>query len=105
MSPRNTIRDWVRLLYYLSQNAISLIGVVLTTSSAVTLIARTLRAAGELPETFPAVDLQMPRVRKRQPLICTDGPRLHLVREQNDRPFSARMLPDGTAMHESRRAP
>ena len=106
MSPRNTIRDWVRLLYYLSQNAISLIGVVLTTSSAVTLIAfwiydfmlpgpphpyvgillflilpalfilglvlipigillhrRTLRAAGELPETFPAVDLQMPKVR------------------------------------------
>jgi hypothetical protein len=39
MSPRNTIRDWARLLYYLSQNAISLIGVVLTTSSAVTLIA------------------------------------------------------------------
>ena len=39
MSPRNTIRDWVRLFYYLSQNAISLIGVVLTTSSAVTLIA------------------------------------------------------------------
>jgi hypothetical protein len=106
MSPRNTIRDSVRLLYYLSQNAVSLIGVVLTTSSAVTLIAfwiydfllpgpphpyvgillflvlpalfllglvlipigillhrRTLRAAGELPETFPAVDLQMPRVR------------------------------------------
>ena len=41
----------------------------------------------------------------RQPLICTDEPRLHLVREQNDRPFSARMLPDETAMHESRRAP
>src|ERR1700751_2403615 len=39
MSPRNTIRDSVRLLYYLSQNAVSLIGVVLTTSSAVTLIA------------------------------------------------------------------
>ena len=39
MSPRNTIRDWARLLYYLSQNAISLIGVVLTTSSVVTLIA------------------------------------------------------------------
>jgi nitrate/TMAO reductase-like tetraheme cytochrome c subunit len=38
MSPRNTIRDWARVLYYLSQNAISLLGVVLTTSSAVTLI-------------------------------------------------------------------
>ncbi|HVM75984.1 MAG TPA: NapC/NirT family cytochrome c [Candidatus Saccharimonadales bacterium] len=38
MSPHNTVRDWVRLLYYLSQNTLSLIGVVLTTSSAVTLI-------------------------------------------------------------------
>ena len=38
MSPQNTIRDWARLLYYLSQNTLSLIGVVLTTSSAVTLI-------------------------------------------------------------------
>jgi hypothetical protein len=106
MSPRNTIRDWARLLYYLSQNAISLIGVVLTTNSAVTLIAiciydfilpgpphpyvgillvlilpalfflglvlipigillhrRTLRAAGELPQPIPAVDLEMLRVR------------------------------------------
>src|SRR5271169_1516164 len=106
MSPQNTVRDWARLLYYLSQNTLSLIGVVLTTSSAITLIGfwmydfllpgpshpyvgillflilpalfflglvlipigillhrRTLRAAGELPETFPAVDLQLPRVR------------------------------------------
>jgi nitrate/TMAO reductase-like tetraheme cytochrome c subunit len=106
MTARNTVRDWARILYYLGQNPISLIGVVLTTSSAVTLIAfwtydfmlpgsahpyvgillflilpalfvlglvlvligillhrRTLRAAGDLPETFPAVDLQMPRVR------------------------------------------
>ena len=38
MSPQNTIRDWARLIYYLSQNIISLIGVVLTTSSATTLI-------------------------------------------------------------------
>ena len=38
MSPQNTIRDWARVLYYLSQNTISLIGVVLTTSSALTLI-------------------------------------------------------------------
>ena len=38
MNPQNTIKDWARLIYYLSQNAISLIGVVLTTSSAITLI-------------------------------------------------------------------
>lgn len=38
MSPQNTFKDWVRLLYYLSQNTLSLIGVVLTTSSAITLI-------------------------------------------------------------------
>jgi hypothetical protein len=38
MSPQSTIRDWVRLIYYLSQNTISLIGVVLTTSSAITLL-------------------------------------------------------------------
>ncbi len=38
MSPQNTVRDWARLLYYLSQNTLSLIGVVLTTSSALTLI-------------------------------------------------------------------
>jgi len=39
MSVQNTVRDWARLLYYFSQNTISLIGVVLTTSGAVTLIA------------------------------------------------------------------
>ena len=38
MSLQNTVRDWARLLYYLSQNTLSLIGVVLTTSSAITLI-------------------------------------------------------------------
>jgi nitrate/TMAO reductase-like tetraheme cytochrome c subunit len=38
MSPQTTVRDWARLLYYLSQNTLSLIGVVLTTSSAITLI-------------------------------------------------------------------
>src|ERR1700739_4205301 len=38
MSPQNTFRDWARLLYYFSQNAISFIGVTLTTSSAITLI-------------------------------------------------------------------
>lgn len=36
---RRTVREWARLLYHLSENTISLIGVVLTTSSAVTLIA------------------------------------------------------------------
>lgn len=38
MSPQNTVKDWARLIYYLSQNTLSLIGVVLTTSSAITLI-------------------------------------------------------------------
>ncbi len=106
MSPQNTVKDWARLIYYLSQNIISLIGVVLTTSSAITLIAfwtydfmlpgpphpyvgillflilpglfllglilipsgilvrrRQLRAAGELPSIYPAIDLKMPLVR------------------------------------------
>lgn len=39
MSPENTVRNWARLLYFLSQNIISLIGVVLTTSTAITMIA------------------------------------------------------------------
>jgi len=39
MSPQTTVRNWARLLYFLSQNVISLIGVVLTTSTAVTMIA------------------------------------------------------------------
>jgi len=39
MAMQNTVRDWARLLYYFSQNTLSFIGVVLTTSSAVTLIA------------------------------------------------------------------
>jgi nitrate/TMAO reductase-like tetraheme cytochrome c subunit len=38
MSPRNTVRDWARLLYHLSQNTLSCLGVVLTTSSAITLM-------------------------------------------------------------------
>jgi nitrate/TMAO reductase-like tetraheme cytochrome c subunit len=38
MSRQNTVKDWARLLYYLSQNTPSRIGVVLTTSSAITLI-------------------------------------------------------------------
>jgi nitrate/TMAO reductase-like tetraheme cytochrome c subunit len=106
MSPQSTLRDWVRLIYYLSQNTISFIGVVLTTSSAITLIGfwiydfalpgpphpyvgillflilpglfllglvlspigillrrQRLRAAGELPAVYPAVDLGTPAVR------------------------------------------
>jgi hypothetical protein len=39
MSPQNTVRDWARLLYYFIQNTLSLIGVALTTASAITLIA------------------------------------------------------------------
>ena len=39
MSLQNTVRNWARLLYFLSQNIISLIGVVLTTSTAITMIA------------------------------------------------------------------
>ena len=38
MSPQNTVRDWARLIYHLNQNTMGLIGVVLTTSSAITLI-------------------------------------------------------------------
>jgi hypothetical protein len=106
MSPKNTARNWARLLYFLSQNIISLNGVVLTTSSAITLIAfwiydfmlqgpphpyvgiliflilpalfllglflipvgiivrrRKLRAAGELPVEYPAIDLKAPVIR------------------------------------------
>ena len=106
MSPQSTIRDWIRLIYYLGQNTVSLIGVVLTTSSAITLMGfwiydfvlpgpphpyvgillflilpglfllglilipigillrrRKLRAAGELPALYPAVELGTPMVR------------------------------------------
>src|ERR1700752_1066294 len=106
MNSRRTLREWIRLLYHLGENTISLVGVVLTTSSAVTLIAfwiydfvlpgpphpyvgillflilpalfllglllipaglffhwRKLRLAGELPEVFPPVNLQTPRIR------------------------------------------
>jgi hypothetical protein len=38
MSPQNTVKDWARPIYYFSQNTLSLIGVVLTTSSAITLV-------------------------------------------------------------------
>jgi nitrate/TMAO reductase-like tetraheme cytochrome c subunit len=38
MSPQNTFKDWARLIYYLSLNTVSVIGVVLTASGALTLI-------------------------------------------------------------------
>jgi NapC/NirT cytochrome c family, N-terminal region len=106
MSSQNTIRNWARVFYYLGQNPLSLIGVVLTTSSAITLIGfwiydfllpgpphpyigillflilpaifvlglilipigvllrrRKLRAAGELPSVYPAIDTKAPVVR------------------------------------------
>jgi hypothetical protein len=113
MTGQNTVRDWVCLFYYFGQNAISLTGVVLTTSSAITLIAfwiydfllpgpphpyvgiliflilpgifilgllliplgiflrrRKLRAAGELPSTYPAIDFKTPMVRSSLIFIC-----------------------------------
>ncbi len=39
MSPQITVRNWARLIYFFSQNTISFIGVTLTTSSAITMIA------------------------------------------------------------------
>jgi len=39
MSSGRSLREWIRFLYRLGDNTFSLIGVVLTTSSAVTLIA------------------------------------------------------------------
>lgn len=39
MSAQATVKDWARLLYYFSQNTLSLIGVAFTTGSAITLIA------------------------------------------------------------------
>src|SRR5271166_2329704 len=39
MNPQNTVKDWARLLYYFIQNTISFIGVALTTSGAITMIA------------------------------------------------------------------
>ena len=39
MKFRETVRSWLRLVYFLGQNPISLVGAVLTTSGALTLIA------------------------------------------------------------------
>src|SRR5579864_2937658 len=39
MTIRETIRSWVRFLYFLGQNPLTFVGAVLTTSGAATLIA------------------------------------------------------------------
>src|SRR5215467_2521465 len=39
MTLRETIRSWLRLLYFLGQNSTSFVGAVLTTSGGITLIA------------------------------------------------------------------
>lgn len=107
MGIKESIRSWARLTYFLGQNTITLIGAVLTTAGAVTLISfwvydlilpgpphpyigillflilpgifvaglllipigilrrrRELRARGELAETYPAIDLAQPMVRR-----------------------------------------
>ena len=112
MSLRFLIRDWARPVYHLGLNPTSLSGVVLTTSSALTLIAfwfydfllpgpphpyigillflilpgifvigllliplgiwlrrRALRARGQLPQIYPAIDLRQPMVRQSLLLV------------------------------------
>src|SRR5664279_4770715 len=87
------IRDWSQPIYYLGQNPVTLTGAVITTSTALTTIAfwfydiflpgpphpyigllliplgiwlrrRSLRGSGKLPGTYPAIDLQLPVVRR-----------------------------------------
>src|SRR5277367_5311263 len=107
MSFRESLRGWLQPIYFLGQNPITLVGAVITTSTALTTIGfwfydiflpgpphpyvgllvflilpgififglvlipigvwirrRKLRAAGELPSTFPAIDLKLPVVRR-----------------------------------------
>ena len=107
MSLRQGIREWFRPLYFLGQNPTTLVGAVLTTSTALTMIAfwfydfflpgpphpyvgiliflilpgffllglamiplgiwlrrASLRRSGDLPATFPAIDLRLPMVRQ-----------------------------------------
>jgi hypothetical protein len=107
MSLREGLRDWSRPLYFLGQNPITLVGAVLTTSTALTMIAfwfydfflpgpphpyvgiliflilpgffvfglllvpmgiwlrrRSLRKSGQLPTSYPAMDLHVPMVRQ-----------------------------------------
>jgi hypothetical protein len=55
---QNAIKDWTRPIYYLSQTIISLIGVVLTTSSAVNLVG------------FWIYDFMLPELRTRMSAFC-----------------------------------
>jgi hypothetical protein len=107
MDLRQAIRDWSRPLYFFGQNPATLLGAVLTTSTALTMIAfwfydvflpgpphpyvgilifvilpgffllgllliplgiwlrrRSLRANGELPRVYPAVDFSLPIARR-----------------------------------------
>ncbi|MGD0212386.1 MAG: NapC/NirT family cytochrome c [Terriglobales bacterium] len=107
MTLRERVQEWLQPIYFLAQNPITLIGTVVTTSTALTTISfwfyeiflpgpphpyigllvflilpgvfvlglllipfgiwlrrRSLRASGELPTIFPAVDLSLPVVRR-----------------------------------------
>src|SRR5579872_2811042 len=107
MTSRERIREWLQPIYFLGQNPATLLGAVLTTSTALTMIAfwfydvflpgpphpyvgilifvilpgffllgllliplgiwlrrRSLRANGELPRVYPAVDFSLPIARR-----------------------------------------
>src|SRR5271165_377499 len=107
MSLRESIRDWAQPIYFLGQNPVTLTGAVITTSTALTILAfwfydiflpgpphpyigllvflilpgvfalglllipigiwlrrRSLLLSGKLPTIFPAIDLQLPVVRR-----------------------------------------
>jgi len=62
MLPGPPPHPYVGILLFLILPALFFLGLVLILIG-ILLHQRTRRAAGELPEPFPAVDLQMPRVR------------------------------------------
>jgi nitrate/TMAO reductase-like tetraheme cytochrome c subunit len=107
MTFRERMRDWAQPVYFLGQNTVTLIGAVITTSTALTTIAfwfydiflpgpphpyigllvylilpgifvlglllipigiwfrkRGLRVDGQLPDSYPAIDLRLPVVRR-----------------------------------------